>query len=435
MQFNETPTTPQAGTTELPPTPVLLLEDDSSFANDLKAQLVAYGYDTMVMNSACGLAEALSRHRPAALLVDVVLDTSEHITGPEIVRAARKAGLDLPPVFFISASNDVLYRLDAVRTGGAGYFVKPFEIGPLIEALDEATHRTQAEPYRVLVVDDSEATAEIHAGILRNAGMQVTICNNPLEVPAQIHERNPELVLLDMYMPACNGDELALLLRQSPATIGLPIVFLSVEENMDRQLLALHFGGDDFLKKPIEPHQLVWSVMARIDRYRKMRALMVRDGLTGLYNHSTLMEQLGRECSRAKRQEQTVSFAMLDLDHFKSVNDTHGHAAGDRVLKSFSRLLTQRLRKTDVIGRYGGEEFAVIFPDTDPATAEDIVNGIRETFGLLTHFAPGVAFRVTFSGGIAALPPCTSPTELSARADQLLYEAKAGGRNRIVIDA
>lgn len=338
-------------------------------------------------------------------------------------------------MFFLSASDDVQYRLDAVRTGGVGYFVKPFEIGPLIEALDVATHRSEPAPYRVLIVDDSESTAEFHADILRKAGMQVINCSNPLNAPALIHEQNPELILLDMYMPECNGDELALLLRQNPATIGLPIVFLSVEESFDRQLLALHFGGDDFLKKPIEAHHLVWAVMARIDRYRKMRALMVRDGLTGLFNHSSLMEQLGRESARATRQGQTLSFAMLDLDHFKSVNDTHGHAAGDRVLKSFARLLTQRLRRTDIIGRYGGEEFAVIFPDTAPSVAAEIIDGIRETFGSLTHFAPGAAFRVSFSGGVAAQPPCISLAELSGKADQLLYEAKRNGRNRVVVNS
>ena len=141
-------TTPYTGAEILPPTPVLLIEDDASFANYLRAQLAAYGYNTLTMSSACGLAEALSRHQPAALLVDVVLDPVANITGLGVVKAARKAGLGLPPVFFLSASDDVLYRLDAVRTGGARYFVKPFEIAPLIEALDEATHRTQRHPHR-----------------------------------------------------------------------------------------------------------------------------------------------------------------------------------------------------------------------------------------------------------------------------------------------
>jgi diguanylate cyclase (GGDEF)-like protein len=124
---------------------------------------------------------------------------------------------------------------------------------------------------------------------------------------------------------------------------------------------------------------------------------------------------------------------MFDLDHFKQVNDTFGHLAGDGVIKSLSRLLQQRLRKTDIIGRYGGEEFAVILPGTDTLSAEKVLNQVRESFSYIRHQGEKIEFAATFSGGLAAFPQYRDPIQLNAAADQALYQAKAAGRNRLVI--
>jgi diguanylate cyclase (GGDEF)-like protein len=160
---------------------------------------------------------------------------------------------------------------------------------------------------------------------------------------------------------------------------------------------------------------------------------MVRDGLTGLLNHTETKGQLSIELARAKRREAPLAFAMIDLDNFKTVNDTYGHPTGDRVLKNLSRLLQQRLRKTDVIGRYGGEEFAVILIDTDGSTAFEVLDEIRAGFGQILQLSGNVEFSTTFSCGIAVFPDYPDAASLNAAADRALYEAKNSGRNQVIL--
>ncbi len=158
---------------------------------------------------------------------------------------------------------------------------------------------------------------------------------------------------------------------------------------------------------------------------------MVRDSLTGLLNHTAIKDQLSHEMSRAKRQGKPLSFAMVDIDHFKNVNDSYGHPVGDRVIKSLSRLLKQRLRENDLVGRYGGEEFAVILTDADGSTAMKVMDGIRNDFSQLLHLAENKEFSVTFSCGIADISNYPDMSKLADAADKALYKAKHAGRNQV----
>jgi diguanylate cyclase (GGDEF)-like protein len=216
------------------------------------------------------------------------------------------------------------------------------------------------------------------------------------------------------------------------AYVSVPIVFLSAETNVNRQLEAMGQGGDDFLTKPIRPEHLISSVRIRADRYRILRSLMVQDSLTGLLNHTRTKERLDIELARAERLGSPLCFAMIDIDHFKRVNDTYGHPMGDRVIRSLSRLLSQRLRKTDIVGRYGGEEFAVVLPDTTLDQAERVLDEVRESFSNISQPAEQGAFNCTFSCGIAAYPGHAGAIELNNAADKALYDAKHAGRNRVV---
>ncbi len=158
---------------------------------------------------------------------------------------------------------------------------------------------------------------------------------------------------------------------------------------------------------------------------------MIRDSLTGLFNHTHTLYLLDQEIVKARQKDQPLCFAMMDIDYFKKVNDTFGHPIGDRVLRSLSMFLKQRLRKTDHIGRYGGEEFAIILPDTRESDARAVLNEIRERFAELQQPAGDREFTVTFSAGVAAWQGDNSQ-QLCERADRALYNAKAEGRNCVM---
>jgi len=226
--------------------------------------------------------------------------------------------------------------------------------------------------------------------------------------------------------------EIARVIRQQDRFHSVPIIYLSAEEDVSKQLHAMSLGGDDFLTKPIDPKHLIATLHNRGRRARSLLALMIRDSLTGLYNHTHTLNLLDQEIVRAGNKGHSLCFAMLDIDYFKKVNDTFGHAIGDRVLRSLSMFLKQRLRKTDHIGRYGGEEFAVILPDTSPRDARNVLNEIRERFAELQQPAGDREFTVTFSCGISCWQG-ESPQILCERADQALYAAKDQGRNCVIL--
>jgi PleD family two-component response regulator len=164
----------------------------------------------------------------------------------------------------------------------------------------------------------------------------------PIQAMAELADFQPDLIILDMYMPACTGTELAKVIRHNDRYVSVPIIYLSAEDDLDKQLDAMSEGGDDFLTKPIKPRHLITTVRNRAARARNLKARMVRDSLTGLYNHTHIL-QLLEDCSfRARRENKPLSFAMLDIDHFKRVNDSHGHPMGDRVIKSLALFLKQR---------------------------------------------------------------------------------------------
>jgi diguanylate cyclase (GGDEF)-like protein len=162
---------------------------------------------------------------------------------------------------------------------------------------------------------------------------------------------------------------------------------------------------------------------------------MTRDGLTGLMKHASIKEALQTEWDYVRRHPRPFSVVMLDIDHFKSVNDTHGHAVGDLVIAAVGTLLRQHFRDTDKLGRYGGEEFALVLPDCAAQTAERLVNGLREAFAAVQFMGGGQFFSCTLSAGAVDNQqfPSDSPEALINRADQALYTAKRGGRNRVCL--
>jgi len=414
---------------------ISLIEYDEKQANDLAVQLSCFGYQISTFKALKGLEKAIEEMSPAAVIMDIMWPEGQ-MAGTEMIRGIQEGRNSPLPVLFISARDDLKARLQAVRAGGAAYFHKPVDMGSLIDKLDSLTARETRDPHRILIVDDESILANYHAKILGKGGMVTEVVTDPMQVMQSLVDFKPELILMDMYMPGCNGLELASVIRQQDAYVSIPIVFLSVETNVEQQLTAMHLGGDEFLTKPIEAQHLIAEVKSRVERSRIVSSFMERDSLTGLLNHTKIKERLSIEVARAKRQQSPLAFAMIDIDCFKGVNDIFGHLIGDRVIKSLSRLLKQRLRKTDTIGRYGGEEFAVILPDTDAKVAAKVLNEIRSGFAKVRQLAQDDhEFSVTFSCGVAAFPEYGDANILNEAADKALYQAKRSGRNQLALAA
>jgi diguanylate cyclase (GGDEF)-like protein len=336
------------------------------------------------------------------------------------------------PLICISINADLSTRLKSVRLGASAFFQKPFDMFLLIKMLSKLNDSVENESYRILIIDDNASLAEYHALILHNAGMVTRVITNPLNMMEVIVDFQPDLLLMDVYMPACTGFELATALRQEPLYAGLPIIFLSTVDDKMKQFFVMSSGGDDLLTRPILPEHLVASVRARAKRSVILSAFMMRDSLTQLLNHKTILENLNVELTRAQHYQKSLSFIFIDLDNFKAVNDKYGHLVGDDVLRKTSEFLLAQIRKLDLVGRYGGEEFALILPGADMVESKKIGEKIRDNFSQLRFTADDVDFSVTLSMGISSYPASITAREMVAAADKALYKAKNAGRDCVM---
>jgi len=412
---------------------VLFVSDDIETARSLRPQLGYFGYSLERINANEDIVEALERLPADAVLIDLEGRTGDDLD-PALSQRIEELLSGGVPLLATCDTGDIERRLSAARAGAIAYQTKPVDPYMLVDDLDNAksTEKANEPDYQILLVEDSQTQAAYFTSMLVRAGMRVKVVHDPMQVFDTLADYAADLILMDMYMPGCNGEELARVIRQVPEYASIPIVFLSAETEVDRQLHAMSLGGDDFLTKPISPSHLIRSVTIRAERARTLRSFMVRDNLTGLLNHTRIKEQLKQEVARAERRDGgPVAFAMIDIDNFKQINDVYGHPVGDRVIKTLSRVLQQRLRQTDFIGRYGGEEFGVIMPDAGANEARNVLDAVRQSFSRIMHAAGSETFQVTFSGGVAAFPDYVDAAEMANRADEALYVAKQHGRNRI----
>lgn len=415
-------------------TPVYIALNNKEFANRIISQLDFFGFRSISFEKPENLVSASKQNKPETIVMDVDFGNKQ-LSGFDVVEELQaKHETPVPIIYLSHTKDDIQTRLRASRSGGEEFFYPTVDPGQLIEKIERYTHASPQEPYRVLVVDDSQSQARYIDTVLKKAGMQPLTITDPMKVLLALEEFHPEIIIMDMYMPGCTGMELARVIRQQDRFHSVPIIYLSAEDDISKQLHAMSQGGDDFLTKPIDPKHLTSTIHNRGRRARSLLALMIRDSLTGLYNHTHTLHLLEQELSKAKEKDQPLSFVMLDLDHFKKINDTYGHPIGDRVIKSLSLFLKQRLRKTDHIGRYGGEEFAVVLPNTSEGDAKTIMNEIKERFAALPQPCGDKSFNVSFSCGIATYATgqleCNAQ-EMCEKADQALYQAKHDGRNTV----
>ncbi|WP_447555149.1 diguanylate cyclase [Vreelandella sp. EE22] len=411
---------------------IYLCDDEPDQVSQLLHHLRCFGHEVIHFVDTQSFFNAVLARRPDAIIMDVHFPQG-NTAGTETLTSLNKLTGERLPAIVLSAYGDFNSRLSAVRAGCSGYFTKPVKPLDLMLAVDEITMPLDDEPLRVLVVDDEPEAAAYHALLLERAGMVVHQAHHPCEALKALEYFSPDLMLVDMYMPVCTGEELAGIIRQQSEHVGLPIIYLSGETNSQKQLTAMTAGVEGFITKPVEPDDLVAAVRLRAERLRHLRSLMTQDSMTGLYNHSTTTDLITRTLAQAFRDDSQHALAMIDIDHFKEVNDTYGHLAGDQVIITLARMLKTRLRVSDIIGRYGGEEFVILLKGVSAQTAADLIDELRQDFEQVDFHAGEARFNCTFSVGISAFPVHSSTEALRLSADRALYRAKNRGRNQIAI--
>jgi diguanylate cyclase (GGDEF)-like protein len=286
---------------------------------------------------------------------------------------------------------------------------------------------------KILIIDDS---SDVHTLIKIRLGKEPVTLHFAFSGDtgyAAAREIEPDLILLDLDMPDRDGFSVCTDLKSDPATMHIPVIFLTGTNSTQDKIRGLDMGAIDYITKPFDPAELRARIRASL-RTNALVDLLAKkaliDGLTGLWNRAHLDARLVEELSSARRHHTPLSCIMADLDHFKSVNDSYGHRFGDEALRLAAAAFTANCRAEDVVCRYGGEEFAILLPNTACADAAELAERLRlavETIPLMHHEIP---VTITCSFGVANLGAAVPPSVIDL-ADQALYQAKREGRNRV----
>ncbi|HEY3796932.1 MAG TPA: PleD family two-component system response regulator [Caulobacteraceae bacterium] len=448
---------------------ILVVDDIEANVRLLQAKLQAEYYDVLTASNGAAALEIAAAEKPDLVLLDVMMPGMD---GFEVCRRMKNDPATRHiPIVLVTALDGRLDRVTGLESGADEFLTKPIDdvllfarvksltrlklvidelrqreaSGRRIGVIAGAAARLGGAGGRVLIVDDQERQSQRISDELAVEHRPV-VESDPEK--AHLTARGPvDLIIVNTTAKAFDGLRFAAQLRSDESTRHLPILGIVDPDDRPRMVKALEIGFNDVLTRPIDPQELSARVKSQVrgKRYHDFLRnnldhsleLAVTDQLTGLHNRRYMTGQLGALVNRAVRGGDPVSALMVDLDHFKKVNDSFGHDVGDEVLREFAVRLASNVRAIDLPCRYGGEEFVVIMPDTKLADAQNIAERIRRhVAGSPVRTSTGEALQVTISVGVAATTgPGDSAEGLLKRADEALYAAKAAGRNMVIAKA
>ena len=407
---------------------VIIAEGEADIASLIKV-VEDGGMTVRSARTMSGGVTELTKKLPNGLIIEIPLPDGD---GYELVEQVRTIpGAEDLPIVIISKQSGFLDKVRSIHCGADAHFEKPIDLKAMLRRMRYLLDKRKQESPRILSVEDDPDQAAFIRAFLESAGYQVKTCTDPKNFDSYVSSFNPDLVLLDVMLPGMTGYELARYLRQDERHAALPVVFSTTQGNIEARIEAARAGGDDHLVKPVPPALLLSSVSARLERSRFLKTLLHKDGLTSMLNHSSLMEQAQLVIAQQKRRSGLIALIILDVDHFRSINEQHGYPGGDRVLVSLSLLLRKRLRQSDILGRYGPDQFGIIAEGLDSQEAITLAERLIADFASISHFSSNsTGFFATCSAGISILDAKNMSVELWMQsALRALDAAKQAGRN------
>jgi two-component system, cell cycle response regulator len=305
----------------------------------------------------------------------------------------------------------------------------------LIDRLRLVCSQDSSETRRILVVEDDPMLRDLTITVLEGPGRTILSAGNGAEAERILVKETVDLVVLDLLLPDMDGRTLLARLQNDPKTSRVPVIVLTARMGPQPRTECLALGASNYFEKPYDPQELAAAAGGCLAREHEAEVGR-KDPLTGIGNRTLLQEAWAAAAAIRRRTRQSAAVTIADLDHFKRVNDTYGHPMGDEVLRTFARVMGERLRETDTLGRWGGEEFVAILPMTDLKGAVNLMNSLLDAFREIRFEPAGHdPFVMTFSAGVVDADPRKSLEEVVAEADHFLYEAKESGRARVVSSA
>jgi len=409
---------------------VIVVSSDQGRLSSLAQRLDSLGMSVRPCASWAEAKDQIMKAFPQGLLLCVPLRDGN---GYDLITGCRSLpGGENVSIVLLSEEPGFLDKIAAIKAGADAFFELPVEVDVIVQKLRFLFERGKPERYRILSVEDDPDQANFIVTTLENAGYHVAWVQDPKKFEEALLTFVPDLILLDIVMGEINGFELARFVRQNERFAAMPILFLTTQNQLEAHIESARAGGDDHLIKPVNPQLLVATIAGKLERYRIFQRLLRNDGLTQILNHSHFMEYAQRSVRiRSKKFPQVLT--IFDIDGLRTINDTYGYAVGDRTILALVQIIKWTFRHTEIIGRIGGDEIAILDDSLTVHESVEVVKSLLEQFAGVPHKAAGQIFRVTASAGVSQVSGEGNLQMLMERASEALMRAKAQGQNQAVL--
>ena len=377
--------------------------------------------------------EASKEQVPAIIVLEIDEDLSMLAKG-NIHAEFCSSGDIKPAIVIISRREDTDTRMKASLLGIDAFFASPINAHNFISTLDVLLAFRESKQGRVLLADEDQDRIDYIASVFKNENFESIAVNKATHIVDELVNFKPDLILLSLAQCKSEQGNVAKMIRSHEYYFNVPIICIVGKNDSHLKPNLLDLGVDDCITTDELSAGRLIALRQKIVRFRRANHLIIMDSLTGTLNRDAFVDRANEEISLAKRRGENICLAMIDIDHFKHINDANGHAVGDYVLRHLSDYLSNRLRRSDIVGRYGGDEFLVLLPDTDLNSAYLVLDMVRQNLINQTIRVRDSQVNVSISLGLvsARAADIRNVEMLIAEADKKLYEAKMSGRNKLI---